>query len=76
MVLELNFHAINLVVEYQTYDCPFLIFLIPFAYLLAESLAYYESTSAKSLTIQDILIKIIQKINELKKSQSPQLSEF
>lgn len=49
-----------------------MIFLIPFLYLLAETLSYYDSNYTE-LYIYNVFTSVCKKVNRIKNGNNPQL---
>lgn len=72
MIMEICLDTIDLVERCETYECPYLLFHIPFLYLLAEALSYYRS-GQQELYIYRIFTTLCIKVSKVKNSSNPQL---
>ena len=72
MLLEISMDTISMVERCEAHECPYMLFCLPFLYLLAETLSYY--CHPRSLFLYRIFITLIARVNKVKNSSNPQLA--
>lgn len=71
MLLEISIDTISLVERCEAHECPYLLFSLPFLYLLAEALTYYSHP--RSLLLYRLFLTLIARVSKAKLSANPQL---